>query len=126
MICAEKFILNNSILDCENFDPNTQKYKVYAQDVDKIELSGLLMELSKMYFEQFGNEVVDSDDVDKNKVVPVKKLVYQCSDCLTVYDNSLGDSIADVSELTSFEDLTSDYECGVCSASKDSFVSIEL
>ena len=32
-----------NILYCENFNPNTQKYKVYAQDVDKIELSGLLM-----------------------------------------------------------------------------------
>lgn len=115
-----------NVLYCENFDPNTQKYKVYAQDVDKIELSGLLMELSKMYFEQFGNEVVGSDEVEKNKLIPEKKLVYQCSDCLTVYDDSYGDATADILKLISFEDLSIDYECSVCGSSKDAFISVEM
>ncbi len=45
-----------NVLYSEKFDPNNQKYLVYAQDVDKIELSSLLMELSKIYFNQLGSE----------------------------------------------------------------------
>ncbi|MGB3151615.1 MAG: rubredoxin, partial [Maribacter sp.] len=41
-----------NVLHFEHFDPNSQKYITYAQDIDKIELPGLLMELSKMYFDQ--------------------------------------------------------------------------
>src|SRR5690606_20080331 len=40
------------LLFARNFDPNTREYKMYAQDVDRVELPGLLMELSRMYFEQ--------------------------------------------------------------------------
>ena len=42
-----------NVLYSENFDPNTRVYKTYAQDVDKIELPPLLMELSQLYFDRW-------------------------------------------------------------------------
>ena len=48
-----------NVLFSEKFDPNSQKYQIYAQDVDQIELPGLLMELSKLYFEQLGENEDD-------------------------------------------------------------------
>lgn len=35
-----------NLLYAKNFDPNTREYIVHVQDVDKVELSGLLMEVS--------------------------------------------------------------------------------
>ena len=115
-----------NVLYCENFNPNTQKYNVYAQDVDKIELSGLLMELSKMYFDQFGNEIVDEEDQEKNKKILKKTSVYQCQDCLTVYDDLYGDENANIKAGTAFQDLTEDYKCSVCEASTKAFKLIEI
>lgn len=115
-----------NVLYCKNFDPNTQKYNVYAQDVDKIELSGLLMELSKMYFEQLSNESTGINGGDKSKNKPNKREVYQCSDCLTIYDDLLGDVRVGIEPETTFENLDSNYRCDVCDASKAQFVKVEL
>ncbi|WP_117879786.1 rubredoxin domain-containing protein [Aureibaculum luteum] len=113
-----------NVLYCDKFDPNTQKYNVYAQDVDKIELSGLLMELSKKYFEGFGNEIV-SDDKEKIDVKE-KEAVYQCVDCLSVYSAVCGDKKANVDPGTAFEDLNSSYSCSVCDSPKTTFKLIEI
>lgn len=109
-----------NVLFSENFDPNSQKYMVYAQDVDQIELPGLLMELSKLYFDQLG----ETNDVDlhvEEIETPKKKEVHQCSNCLTVYDSDFGDSLNAIAPGTSFKDLPDDYHCSVCASEKQSF-----
>jgi len=106
-----------NVLFSENFDPNSQKYKVYAQDVDKIELPGLLMELSKQYFTQLGENDSDiSKEPEQDK--PDEKEVFQCSSCMTVYDEQYGDPKGGIIEGISFEDLPEDYSCPVCSTEK--------
>jgi len=114
-----------NVLYCENFNPNTQKYIVYAQDVDKIELSGLLMELSKLYFDQFGNETFE-DESDKEKQLPEKSTVHQCTDCMTVYSPAYGDEQSNIPPGIDFKDLPNDYTCAVCDASLEAFNLIEL
>ena len=114
------------LLYCENFDPNTQKYKVYAQDVDKIELSGLLMELSKMYFDQFGSEIIDSGVSEMDDNTPQEVDAYQCQDCLTIYDDSFGDKTADIEVNTMFKNLPMDYQCDVCGGSKENYKAVKL
>mgnify|MGYP000576369986 CR=1 FL=1 len=115
-----------NVLYSENFDPNSQKYIVYAQDINQLELSGLLMELSKLYFEQFsiGNE--EADKGDKSEVTPEKFEVYQCQDCLTVYNNIYGDENAKIEANTSFENVPSAYKCDVCDAPKSNFVKVKM
>ena len=41
-----------------------QNYLVYAQDVDKIEIPGLLMELSKLYFAKLGEDEEEKDFIN--------------------------------------------------------------
>lgn len=108
-----------NVLHFENFDPNTLAYVSYAQDVDKIELPGLLMELSKKYFEQLGNVVRPSKEIAEKETAEI--LVYQCSSCLTVYDQSLGDEKNGIAVGTSFERLPESYVCPVCESNKSSF-----
>ncbi|MEL6926501.1 MAG: rubredoxin, partial [Bacteroidota bacterium] len=43
-----------NVMYAERFNPSRRRYLTYAQDVDKIELPGLLMELSQLYYSQLG------------------------------------------------------------------------
>ncbi len=101
-----------NVLHFEAFDPNTQTYISYAQDVDKMELPGLLMELSKKYFEQLGatREVLQEIEIKEENEI----CVHQCSSCMTVYDSKLGDSKSSVAPGTPFENLPETYCCPVC------------
>ncbi len=110
-----------NLLYAKNFDPNTQDYIMHVQEVDKEELPKLLMELSKLYFEQLGTE----KDYDKSKPVSKEKIeeqVYQCKDCLTIYNDIYGDITQNIKPNTKFEDLPVTYECSLCEAPKSNFV----
>ncbi|TXG35300.1 rubredoxin [Seonamhaeicola maritimus] len=109
-----------NLLYAKNFDPNTGEYIMHVQDVDKVELPGLLMELSKLYFEQLGNER-DEEEVQVRQTEVLEESVYQCSDCLTVYSETYGDITQDVGPNTPFENLPETYECSICEAPKSSF-----
>lgn len=114
-----------NVLYCKNFNPNTKEYIYYAQDVDKMELPGLLMELSKLYFEKLGNDD-DKKNIKKEETKLAKKEVYQCSACLTVYDADYGDKNNNIEPGTSFKDIPLDYTCAVCDATKDTYKLINL
>jgi rubredoxin len=109
-----------NLLYAENFDPNTQKYKIHVQDVDKIELPNLLMELSKLYFEQLGTEKENYSTKNKNiKEIAIE--LYQCKDCLTIYNDIYGDVTQNILPTTLFEELPESYTCSLCEAPKDNF-----
>src|SRR5690606_26756435 len=110
-----------NLLHARNFDPNTQEYIVYVQEVDKSDLPELLIELSKVYFEQLGQEKNLSEKPAKPKERQIKE-AYQCRDCLTVYDASYGDPSQHIPADTPFEDLPDAYHCSLCEAPKSSFV----
>lgn len=114
-----------NVLHFKNFDPNTQNYKIYAQDVDKIELPGLLMELSKKYFEQLGKMGKKKETPKKSKTETARE-VYQCQHCFTVYDEVYGDEKSNVAAGVLFENLSEDYVCPVCEAPKSEFVKTQL
>jgi len=113
-----------NVLYCKNFNPNTKEYLMYAQDVDKMELPGLLMELSKLYFEKLG-EIEDSEkqllEADK-----IAKEVYQCSECLTVYDPEFGDKNANIEPGILFKNLPETYICSVCDAQKEVYKLVKI
>ncbi|WP_373516756.1 rubredoxin [Pricia sp.] len=114
-----------NVLHFKNFDPNTHSYEAYAQDVDKIELPGLLMELSKKYFGQLYSQEAQEKPIQKDSD-PIKRTVRQCRSCLTVYDTVYGDAKADIPAGTPFENLPEDYGCPVCEAPKSDFVEVAL
>jgi rubredoxin len=106
-------------LYAQNFDPNNQKYFVHVQDVDKVELPGVLMELSKKYFEQLGTaEEIQNNTKPKEEV---SSEVHQCKHCLTVYEKEKGDESQGVAKGTSFDFLPASYHCPVCESPKSDF-----
>ncbi|QXP59371.1 rubredoxin [Olleya sp. HaHaR_3_96] len=109
----------------KNFDPNTRAYIMHVQDVDKVELPGLLMELSQLYFDQLGNER-EKEKIAETQKVTTKLEVYQCQDCLTIYDEAFGDITQDIPPKTVFKLLLETYECSLCEGSKANFEKIIL
>ncbi len=112
-----------NVLYAKSFNPNGRSYVSYAQDVDKMDLPGLLMELTKEYFKNLGSDQTDivkpgSLNLGEEKVVLE---VYQCQSCFTIYDPSVGDEEQNIEAGTFYEDLPSDYCCSVCDAPLSNF-----
>lgn len=116
-----------NVLHAKNFDPNTLEYITYAQDVDKIELPGLLMELSRLYFEQLGQiEVVNERNTSLEKIQQEEaSQAFQCINCLTVYDSRFGDKFSKIPSGTPFDHLQEDYCCPTCGTGKQRFRLVE-
>ncbi len=112
-----------NVLYAKNFNPNTQQYLVHAQDVDQMDLPGLLMELTKTYFKNLGtNMVVENELVSIKEKEVVEIEVYQCQDCQTIYDPSVGDPAAEIKAGVIFSELPESYCCSLCEATKERFV----
>jgi rubredoxin len=79
------------------------------------------MELSKLYFEQLGNEKDEDDTQDEQKEF-YEETVYQCKDCLTVYNEIYGDITQNIEPNTPFDELQESYQCSLCEAPKSSFI----
>jgi rubredoxin len=85
-------------------------------------LAELIVELSKLYFEQLnegGGELISSTVAPLAK--PVELPVRQCGKCQSIYDEALADPDQQVYAGTAFDDLPSDYKCWTCGGSKGDF-----
>lgn len=109
-----------NLLYAKDFDPNNQEYIVHVQEVDQADLPELLIELSKMYFDQLGRESHKSEKSNQSKESITIK-VYQCQDCLTIYDPNMGDQSQGIPAGTTFEKLPADYQCSLCESPKSQF-----
>jgi rubredoxin len=114
-----------NLLYAKNFDPNTRQYIMHVQDVDKVELPSLLMELSQLYFDQLGNENKAEKEFVK-KEITTELEVFQCQDCFTIYDETFGDVTQNIDRETVFNELPEDYKCSLCEASKETFKKVVL
>lgn len=110
-----------NVLHAKNFDPNSREYLIHAQDVDKLELPNILIELSKKYFSQLGNSVLELENTSSKKE-PKDQVVHQCPACQTVYDSQYGDQSQDVETGTPFEMLPANYCCPICETPKEDFI----
>lgn len=112
-----------NILYAKNFDPNTREYLVHTQDVDKLELPTILIELSRKYFEELGNAIVEVTTLNTKKEQKIEEL-YQCQDCLTLYNSEYGDVCQGIEKGILFKDLPDEYCCSLCESPKENFVAL--
>ncbi|MBO2544909.1 rubredoxin domain-containing protein [Salegentibacter sp. BDJ18] len=112
-----------NLLYAQNFDPNTRNYVIHVQDVDKVELPGLLIELSKMYFSQLGEKEEKARKIPESKPEKekLKKEIWQCAACLSIYEAKFGDITQKIPAGTSFDQLPETYVCSLCEAPKSAF-----
>jgi rubredoxin len=110
-----------NVLYAKNFDPNTKEYIVLAQDVDKQELPTILIELSKKYFEELGNTVLEVNTLTTKKEIQEAD-IYQCPECLTLYNSEYGDVTQGIEKGVLFKDLSEEYCCSLCESPKINFI----
>ena len=64
----------------------------------------------------------------KKIIIPVEKtgdVVYQCKNCLTVYDEQVGEPENGIDPGTPFKQLPNTFCCSVCDATKADFVAVK-
>jgi rubredoxin len=109
----------------DNFNPNGKHKKLYASDVKREELSDSLEKLSKLYFRVL-NADTESIVVEKstNREIVKSRVLYQCQDCLTVYDEVEGEPERNVARGTLYSLLPENWCCSLCEAPKKSYIQI--
>jgi rubredoxin len=117
------------ILYTPNFNPNSKDLVLFRDNIPKDYLDTYLISLIKHYYEiqketeESANAVYQSQAVIEDTLVD--RYVYQCGNCLTVYDSIIGDEAAKITPDTAFEDLPDNYCCALCETPKASFIKIE-
>ncbi len=109
-----------NILYSKDFNPNSGEYKTYAKSVNKEVIAPLLIELSHQYFDQLEEAVIE--EKTQAHVNLQENSLYQCSGCMTIYDEKYGDMQANIPKGTAFRLLPKTYECPVCGGSKAGFI----
>lgn len=118
-------ITTYNVLYCRNFDPNTKDYIPYVTNIEQQDLPNVLMKLSQMYFEELNSATITKSTKKSSPTLNTSHTeIYQCKNCLTVYDEKLGDPIQNIVANTKFEALPENYECDVCGSSKNDFTKI--
>ena len=115
-----------NILYARAFNPNNLDYHSYAQSVRKEAIPAILIELSKWYFRQLHPEKEKPEIVSAVAELSDSLSLYQCSNCLTIYDARYGDPISGIPAGVSFDDLPEDYKCHVCDSPKKHFVAVRV
>jgi rubredoxin len=115
-----------NILYKKNFNPNGRENMLFREGVEKEHLGIYLSSLCKFFYEQLeAQNFVDENNTVKNDFLPLRKIVYQCGDCFTVYDPELGDEEQNIPAGTAFEDLPLDYHCPLCEGSLEKYLKVE-
>lgn len=126
-VVIEKSLTGYNILYAKNFNPNTVTYLTYATNVRREIIPSLLVELSKLYFRQLNPEKESSKEIrEETTSGRHAQPVFQCTNCLTVYDPRYGDELAGIGAGIGFTDLPETYRCHVCDTEKRYFVPIPV
>lgn len=110
------------IVHTRDFNHNTREFVVYKQGVTKTDLGRHLIALCDLFYEQQSN-IVQSATIagreDMHKATH-QKIVHQCKNCFTIYDEAYGDELNGLLPGIPFTGLSS-FECPTCGAGKEDY-----
>ncbi len=118
------------ILYSADFNPNSKEYILFRSNIVKENLSTYLIALCKYFFEQRSEDgllpgstyTTEPAEIEK-EVEP--KTIYQCRDCLTIFDEEIGEIDNGIPAGTLFDALPETYCCPLCDGSKNNFNPVE-
>jgi len=120
------FTRTYSIEYAYEFNPNNNHYIEFATGLSRNELPQALKELTKRYYSGLFYRNRPEQVRKKDKPERIHQKVYQCPDCLTIYDERYGDVLAGIPAGISFNQLPGDYRCQVCETPKTAFASVDI
>lgn len=108
----------------EDFHPNTGKYVLFREGVEKEHLGPYLVSVSKLFYEYSAAPLTETPPVQAGAAEPAGQggqVVYACNACGTVYDPSCGDVLQGIAAHTPFHQLPSQYTCWLCGTKADNY-----
>jgi rubredoxin len=116
------------ILYTKDFNPNSKDFVVYKKEVKSAQLGENLIALCNYFYglliDNSVSPILMITNEEEAEPGVVGDIVYQCQNCLSIYDKTFGDEINGVAPDTDFETLNH-YSCPVCESSKESFLPVE-
>jgi rubredoxin len=117
------------ILCARDFNPNERTEEIFSSGNPKVVLAEQLRR-SVLKFYRHRAAIIKKDAAAITALQPGKEknnevFVYQCSNCQTVYDETVGDPDNGFAAGTSFDDLPTDYTCALCEQGKAGFKKIK-
>lgn len=118
------------LLHTRNFNPNSSDLVLFREGLEKDQIGTYLVSLCKLYYQQQEERLNASHrSAASNQVqpAPAAKIsqVYQCSHCLSVYDEQHGDAEQNIPAGTSFIALPQTFVCSTCEAEKTAFTATD-
>lgn len=117
------------VLHTIDFNPNSKNFILYKENIQKNTLSEELIQLCDQYYHQQTSGEIHAPDhyfVDDNvRTAEEPAICFQCTHCLSIYDEELGDELNDINPGTLFSALENTYYCPVCQSGKTDFIAID-
>jgi len=117
------------ILCAKDFNPNERTGEIFSRGNPRLILPEQIRRAVYKFYKQRQSALkinnhsanIKSENLaEKDKVV-----LHQCGNCLTVYNEQLGELDNNIVPGTTFKELPEDYCCSLCEADKGNFVRIE-
>jgi rubredoxin len=113
------------ILCAKDFNPNERTGKTFSRGNPRWILPEQIRRAVHLFYKQRHNSIQNKKVAVKIKseesTIAENAGLYQCTNCLTVYSELLGEAENDISPGTTFADLPEDYFCPLCEADKGKF-----
>ncbi|MFN3405435.1 MAG: rubredoxin [Cytophagaceae bacterium] len=112
-----------SVSHKKDFNPNQSEEVQFVDGLKSRHIPDILEYLTMLYYDSLSElQEKPSANNDKLSEKPYEERnIYQCSDCMTVYDPLYGDETANLSPGLELVHVPEDFRCPVCDASKDNF-----
>jgi len=116
------------LLHTLNFNPNSKDYISYKKKIKRDVLIAELIKLCDIFYDEAMNSKPNLTVVQDNQNTDAVLFtdIYSCCHCKTYYDPYYGDEVNNIPAGTTFDQISDDYTCTVCSATKSSFKKVEV
>jgi rubredoxin len=119
----------HDILCAKDFNPNERTGFAFSRSTPKIFLPKQLRKVLSSFYAHVAdnNKRIEKNVVKKESIIRHVKQekVYQCTHCLTIYDETIGEPENGIVAGSPFEQLPETYLCPLCEAPKKDFIAME-
>lgn len=113
-----------TVLHTADFSIYHSTWQIFAEHVYPQQLTNILAKLCQVYYQKLGASA-NNIEPEETLILPQIHKLYQCMDCLTVYDPIYGDKVSNKIIKIPFPELPEEYTCSTCDAPKTNFVLVE-
>jgi len=113
------------ILCAKDFNPNERTGEIFSSGNPRLILPEQIRRAIYQFYKQrqknIRNRKIDINPRVEDIPVEDLEILYQCSNCFSVYNESIGEVENNISVGTTFENLPEDFCCSLCDGDKSGF-----